>query len=246
MKAIILAGGQGTRLHPYTKILPKCMIPLDGIPILQILLLQLRDAGFSQVILSVYHLASLIERYFGNGDWLDMELTYSREPEPLGTAGPLSLIESFDTPTLVLNADLLTTINFMDVFIAHTCSAAMGTVVICQHTVPMELGVVELDCHQRITRYEEKPKLNFLVGGGIYVLDPSVLDYIPKQKYMDMPVLIQKLLANNHIINSYFSQERWLDIGTIEQYQYADEVFRRHRESFLKYEYAPSAPDANL
>src|SRR5436305_13307126 len=125
MKAIVLAGGRGARLHPYTKILPKSLIPLDGMPILQIILLQLRDAGFSQVTLSVCYQAQLIERYFGSGDWLGLELTYSREPRPLGTAGPLNLIKSFDEPTLVMNADLLTSIDFMDVFTAHRRSGAM-------------------------------------------------------------------------------------------------------------------------
>ena len=247
MKAIVLAGGRGARLHPYTKILPKCLIPLDGMPILQILLLQLRDAGFSQVVLSVCHQAQLIQRYFGDGDWLGLELTYSRETRPLGTAGPLSLISAFDKPVLALNADLLTTINFMDVFTAHAGSNAIATVVVCRHTMQVGLGVVELDQQQKIIKYDEKPKLNFLVSGGIYVLDPAVLNYIPKQEYMDMPVLLQKLLANGHVINSYLSQEQWLDMGTPEQYQQAEEMFRQHRGYYLKSDAAqPVAPGEDL
>lgn len=247
MKAIILAGGRGLRLHPYTKVLPKSLVPLDDIPILQIILLQLRSAGFSEITLSVCHKAQMIERYFGNGDWLGVEITYSREPDLLGTAGPLGYIRSFDEPTLVMNADLLTTVDYWDVFASHMLSGAMATVVVYQHTMQVSLGVIELDQHKRIRRYDEKPDFNFLVSGGIYVLSPTILHYIPKGKYLDMPTLLQNVLADGHTVNSYLSEALWYDIGTIEQYQRAEEAFRQQRRHFLKNEdVIPDLAEAEL
>jgi NDP-mannose synthase len=234
MRAVLLAGGQGTRLSPYTKVFPKPLIPLGDVPILQIILTQLHNAGFSQVTLSVSHKAHLIESYFGNGAWLGLQIDYSNTPKQLGTAGPLRLIQGLDAPFLVMNADVLTSIGFEDLIAAHWQSASIATIALTPHTMEVGFGVVEVDATKQVTRYIEKPSLNFLVSSGIYVLEPALLEYIPQGAYMDMSTLFQNALEHEHPINAHCFDGDWFDIGTISQYEKATEYFRLHRDRYLK------------
>ena len=238
MRAVILAGGRGVRLAPYTELLPKPLIPVGGIPILQIILLQLRNAGFSRVTLSVHYKADLIEQYFGDGDWLGLRIDYCRESSPLGTAGPLSLVDSLDQTLdetfLVMNADILTSIEFADVFASHMNSGALASAVLHSHNIHIDYGVAELDTEHRIMRYVEKPNLRFLVSAGIYVFEATVLEYIPPEECLDMPELLRKLMGHGHPINAYLFEGEWCDIGTISQYQGAQDRLSRHRGRYLR------------
>jgi NDP-sugar pyrophosphorylase family protein len=234
MRAVILAGGRGTRLHPYTKVLPKPLIPLEDTPILEILLTQLRDAGCDRVTLCVSYKADQIERYFGDGAWLGLDLDYSRCDIPLGTAGPLGLLPRPDQPCLVLNGDLLTTVDFAALYAAHGGSGATATLVLYRHAVNLSFGVAELaDGGRALARLVEKPTFDFLVNAGIYVVDPVVWDAIPAGQFLDMPTLLQARLAAGERVGAYVFEGEWLDIGTTDQYHRADELFRRDPRRFL-------------
>lgn len=234
MKAIVLAGGRGVRLQPLTKVLAKPLVPLDDVPILEIILLQLRDAGFTDITLSLCHKAQQIMSYFGTGAQLGLDLKYSHCEQMLGTAGPLRLIESFDEPCLVTNADLLSTIDYGDVFRAHMRSAALASVVLCRHTQEVSFGVADLNEQQQITALTEKPTISFLVSSGVYILDPAVLEFMPLGEYLDMPTLLQMLIDRNLGVRGQIFEGEWYDIGTLEKYESADEAFRLRREHFLK------------
>lgn len=234
MKAIVLAGGRGVRLHPLTKVIPKPLVPLGDVPILEIILLQLRDAGFTDITLSLCHKARQISSYFGSGRQLDIDLKYSHSNKLLGTAGPLRLIESFDAPCLVANADLLSTIDYGQVFRAHQRSGALASVVLCRHTHEVGFGVVDLDDREQITNLTEKPSVSFLVSSGVYMLDPAVLQFMRSGEYLDMPVLLQDLIDRKLQVRGQIFEGEWYDIGTLEKYQSADEAFRLRREHFLK------------
>ena len=235
MRAIILAGGQGIRLQPYTKLLPKALIPLDDMPILQIILLQLRKAGVTHITLAVCYKAQQIMRYFGDGRWLDLDIEYAVASKLLGTAGPLAMIESFTQPSLVLNADILTTIDFSDVYTAFCQSNSTAMIVLYKHAIPVPYGVVETDMHGSVHAIVEKPQYTCIINTGIYVFDPLVRNYIPPGSYEDMPNLLRTLLAQGHQVSSYNFSGEWIDIGTPEQFQHAQEIFRRHRECYVPY-----------
>lgn len=243
MRAVVLAGGQGARLTPYTRVIPKPLIPLDDMPILQIILMQMRACGVTQVTLSVAYKAHLIQSYFGNGEWLGIPIDYSLTSHVLGTAGPLKFVESLDEPFLVMNADLLTTVDFADVIAAHRRSKAIGTVVLCRQVVDVSYGVVNVDSQHHVTGYVEKPKMEFLISAGVFAFNPEVLHYIPHGQFMDMPDLFQQLLADGHTINGYQFDGDWLDIGTPSQYERGEALFQQHRSRYLKDEYSsPSFP----
>ncbi len=234
MRAVILAGGQGSRLSPYTKVIPKPLIPVGDMPILEIILTQLKMTGFDRVTLAVSYKAHMIENYFGNGHWLGINLDYSYTPHPLGTSGPLCYVDSLDETFLVMNGDVLSSVDFVDVYASHRRAGTIATMVVCQHAIRVEFGVVNLDEQVRVTEYIEKPSINMTICAGIYVFEPEILQYIPRNEYMDMPTLIQQLISQKQAVNAYEFSGDWLDIGTVTQYEFADSMFRRHPERYLK------------
>jgi NDP-sugar pyrophosphorylase family protein len=243
MRAVILAGGQGARLSPYTKVIPKPLIPIGDMPILEIILKQLRASGFDRATLAVSYKANMIENYFGNGHWLGLSLDYSYTSQPLGTSGPLSFITSLDDTFLVMNGDVLSSIDFADVYAIHRQTKSVATVVVCQHTIDVGFGVINVDSQARVLEYIEKPSLNMAICGGVYIFEPSVLQHIPHNQYMDMPTLIQHLIAQELPVHAYVFNGDWMDIGTITQYEFADSVFRRHRDRYLKSHALQTGPD---
>lgn len=233
MEAVILAGGKGTRLLPYTSVLPKPLMPVGDMPILEIVLRQLKACGINKITLTVGHLAALIESYFGKGERLGIEIVYSREEKPLGTAGPLGLIDPPKTDFLVMNGDLLTTFPF-DVFAEqHKASGALGTVGVYRKKVQMSLGVLDLD-GDKIVGYREKPTLDFPVSMGIYMFSPKVLECIPSNEYLDLPNLIMNLINADAAVKTFFFEGIWLDIGRKEDYENAFETFEANRSEFLR------------
>ena len=233
MKAVILAGGQGRRLAPYTTILPKPLMPIGEIPILEVILRQLRRAGFDDVTMAVGYLAELLMAYFGDGGKLGVRIRYSHEEQPLGTAGPLGLVAGLTDPFLVMNGDLLTTLDYRALWDCHHACAAIATVATFQRDVKIDLGVVQTDDDHWVTGYIEKPTYHYTVSTGIYVLQPEVLGHIPSQQRMDLPELILKLLAAGRRVAAYPFRGTWLDIGRPEDYDQAVAEFEQHRAEFL-------------
>ncbi|MDH5174418.1 MAG: sugar phosphate nucleotidyltransferase [Elusimicrobiota bacterium] len=233
MDAIILAGGKGTRLAPYTAIFPKPLMPVGDVPILDIVLRQLKGYGFSKVIMAVGYLAELLETYFGNGSKYGIDIQYSRESKPLGTAGPLSLIENLTNPFLVMNGDILTTLNYAALIDYHKEKGAVATIAMHKRKVDVDFGVIELNTDSEITDYIEKPNLKYLVSMGIYIFDTKVLSYIKPDEKLDFPDLVKKLLKNKKKVIGYPSDDYWLDIGRHDDYQRAIDEFEENKKKFL-------------
>jgi len=223
MKAVILAGGKGTRLRPYTTAFPKPLMPVGDKPILEIIVRQLKLHGIDEIIMAVGHLAELIMTFFGDGSKFGVRIKYSREDEPLGTAGPLSLIRDELTETfLVMNGDILTTLNYSDLIDYHRSSGAIATIALNRRNIYIDFGVVKLDENSYITDYIEKPTLKYLVSMGVYVFEPRVLEYIPDRKRFDFPDLVKKLINAGEKVKGYIYDGYWLDIGRPEDYERAN------------------------
>jgi NDP-mannose synthase len=233
VRAIILAGGRGTRLAPYTTILPKPLMPIGDMPILELLVRQLSRRGVHHVTLAVGHLASLIMAYFGHGERFGVEIEYSVEETPLGTAGPLGLIRGLDETFLVLNGDLLTDLDFTTMVAAHRSSGAAATVGIYGREVTIDLGVVETDHESMLCAYREKPSFHYDVSMGIYVFEPKVLGLIPRDERFDLPMLVQALMAAKERVLGYRHRGYWLDIGRPDDYQRAQEDYPTWRATLL-------------
>ena len=233
MQAIILAGGKGTRLAPYTTVFPKPLMPIGDMPILEIVIRQLKKHGFTKVVLAVGHLAGLIEAYFGDGSKWGVGITYSREDEPLGTAGPLALIDDLDDNFLVMNGDLLTNIDYSDLMRHHLKSGALSTVSVYTKDVPISLGVLELNGEGNITDYIEKPTLKYKVSMGIYIFNKNILTHIESGKYLDFPDLIKTLIQNDENVSGYMFEGYWMDIGRHEDYSKVLEEFENVKDELL-------------
>jgi len=227
MKAVILAGGRGTRLAPYTTILPKPLMPIGDRPILDIIIHQLRHYGFTDINLAVGHLAELLMAYFGNGERFGVNITYSREEEPLGTAGPLSLIPGLTDRFLVMNGDVLTSVDYADMVAHHEASGGIGTVAVHPRTVRIDFGVVEYDSQYRLVEYIEKPTHHYRVSMGIYVFEPRVLDFIHPNARLDLPDLVKRLVVAGETVNCYPYSGYWLDIGRPDDHEQAVADFER-------------------
>lgn len=234
MKAIILAGGRGTRLAPYTYVIPKPMMPVGDKAILEILLQQIKRAGIDQVVLTVGHLAGLMQAFFQDGGRYDLDITYSFEPKPLGTAGPLALIPNLDEPFLVCNGDVLTLLNISDLVSFHRQQEGICTIAMHERQFKVDLGIIIQDHDDySVTDYVEKPTLDYKVSMGIYVFEPRVLDFIPKDEYLDFPGLVHKLISANERVVGYPYSGYWMDLGNPDDYAQANRDFENMRNQFL-------------
>lgn len=236
MKTVILAGGKGTRLVPYTTIFPKPLVPIGDRPILEIIIRQLVSQGFGDIVLSVGHLGELIEAYFQNGhrNIQDLKLAYFRESQPLGTAGPLALIPDLTGTFLVMNGDVLTTLDYRELVKFHHSRGAALTVAMHRKEVRVDLGVLETNEIGDLTAYREKPLFSFDVSMGVYVYDSKVLRYIPKGQYLDFPDLVTRLLDNGECVVGFQSRDYWLDIGRREDYELAQQEFNSRATEFQR------------
>ena len=221
MRAVIMAGGKGTRLAPYTSVLPKPLIPFGDYPILEIIICQLRQHGFTDITLAVGYLAHLFEAYFGDGRRLGVKITYALEAQPLGTAGPLALLPDCNAPFLVMNADLLTSIDYVDLYRYHCHEKAALTIALHPKEVHIDLGVIDLDADSCVTNYQEKPSFSYLVSMGIYVFSPHVLPYLPHGCRIDVPDVVRMLLARQEKVSGYVFYGDWVDVGRVEDYMQA-------------------------
>jgi NDP-sugar pyrophosphorylase family protein len=233
MRAVILAGGKGRRLAPYTTILPKPLMPIGDIPILEIVIRQLKRDGFDHITMAVGHLAGLLMAYFDTGERYGVRIDYSQEREPLGTAGPLSIITDLDDTFLLMNGDVLTNLDYKALVAYHKAHGCIATIAAYRRTVKIDLGVLQMDGDGELIEYLEKPSMDYLASMGIYVLEPEILNYIPAGKYLDLPTLVQNLLKERRPVRCYTFSGYWLDIGRHDDYERAVEKFEQNPAEFL-------------
>jgi len=233
MKAVVLAGGKGTRLSPYTTILPKPLMPIGDMPILEVMLLQMKQAGIGHVVLTVGHLSELLRAFFKDGSDFGLTISYSYEQQPLGTAGPIALVNGLNDTFLVSNGDVLTTLDLRDLIRFHKEQKAIATIAAHHRQSKIDLGVIQRDGDYRITGYIEKPTYDFMVSMGIYVFEPAVLSYIDRNQYLDFPDLVKKLIAAGERVVGYEFNGYWEDLGRPDDYARASKDFENMRTQFL-------------
>jgi NDP-mannose synthase len=224
-RAVILAGGKGTRLGPFTTILPKPLLPIGDRAILELLVEQLRAHGFTQLTLAVGYLSHLIEAVFGDGSAYGVEIDYHHEGEPLGTAGALAGVAGLEEPFLMLNGDVITTLDFSELISAHHAKRSALTIATQVRRATIDFGVLELADGkgrvQSVTGYLEKPSSEYAVSMGVYVVSPHLLRLIEPGAYLDFPDLVLKALSLGERVVSFSYDGLWLDIGRHEDYEQA-------------------------
>ena len=220
LRAVVMAGGPGTRLLPLTKEVPKPMLPVGDKPLLEHIVLQLKQAGIHQVNLATHYKSEVIAKHFKNGEDFDIDIRYVKEDQPLGTAGALSLLEDHDEPLLVINGDILTSLDFRALLVFHREHKADLTVCVCQQELRQSYGVVETEDF-RVKGILEKPVIKQFINAGIYLLNPQVRQLIPNGQPYDIPQLIQRLLNENGTVVCFPILEYWLDIGKVDHYDQA-------------------------
>lgn len=234
MRAVILAGGRGTRLKPFTTTIPKPLVPLGDMSILEVLLHRLVANGCERATVTVGHMAELIMAYFGDGSKWGIALDYSIEDEPLSTIAPLKLIPDLPDHFLVMNGDLLTDLNFAELYKTHTESGAVGTIATYERQVGIDFGVLtyEKDSN-RIVSFTEKPEERFNVSMGIYAFSREIVDLIPPEGAFGFDDLMATSIERGLDIRAYPYDGYWLDIGRPDDYDRANEDFDSIREKFL-------------
>lgn len=233
MQAIILAGGKGTRLQPYTTVLPKPLMPIGDYPILEIVIRQLQRAGFKKIILTVGYHYELFQAFFQDGKKWGIHLEYSLEERPLGTVGPLTLLRNLEDNFLVMNGDTLTDLDYKALYRLHVRGDNVMTLATKSRSVNIDYGVIKDDKRGNLHAYEEKPQLDYTVAMGVTIMSKKVLDLIPKGKRYDLPDLVNEMIQRGIPIHCYHFNGFWLDIGRPDDYQLAVEHFRENRKKFL-------------
>jgi len=210
---MIMAGGMGTRLRPYTNNCPKPMLPVSGKPILEHIIERTKAEGFYNIVISTFYLGHMIENYFGNGDKWKVNISYTHEKKPLGTAGAISLINKFPTePFVVINGDVLTDIQYSKILDFHTRNSSIATMAVRQYEMQHQFGVVQTKGVE-IIGFEEKPIIRNHINAGVYVLDPLVRNYLKPDELCNMPDLFKKLKNENNSTLAFPMHEPWLDVG---------------------------------
>jgi len=226
-RAVVLAGGRGTRLAPYTSILPKPLMPVGDRAILEIVVDQLVASGVTKISFCVGYLAHLIRAVFDQQERADVEIIYVHEEEPLGTAAPLRLVDDLDETFLVMNGDVLTTLDYSDLVRFHRESGNAMTIATHERTIKINYGMLHIDDAARVSDFEEKPEILSLVSMGVYVMEPAVLEHIPPVSYFDFPDLVRALLQANVPVGAYRYEGTWFDIGRESDYAEATAEWER-------------------
>jgi NDP-mannose synthase len=230
-EAIVLAGGKGTRLAPFTHVLPKPLLPVGERPILDLVLTQLSRAGCTKATMAVGHLGHLIEIYCGTGDRWGMEIGYFHETTPLGTVGALAQIDSLsDEPFIVMNGDVLSDLSFKELLDVHGSSDAALTIGAFRRRERDELGILDVDDAGALVAYREKPEHEYLVSMGIYAFSRAAVELIPAGNRMDFPDLVQALLAAGRPVRTHTHSDYWLDLGRPDDFARANDEFEDVRE----------------
>ncbi len=231
MKAVILAGGLGTRLKPFTEVIPKPLLPIGEKAVLEIQIEHLKKHGFDDITLATNYRSDYIENFFGDGSRYGVSLTISKEETPLGTAGPLSLLrDRLTEPFIVMNGDILSSIDFTDFYTYATGQEALLTIAIKKFVLPYAFGNIHFS-GDLVTRIEEKPNIITYALAGMYVMKPEILDRIPRDTYFGMDMLIREMLRTNLPVAKYELQHYWLDIGRMDDYEKAQEEYKQHFKS---------------
>ena len=236
-RAVVLAGGLGMRLRPYTTVLPKPLMPVGDRPILDVIVRQLAHQGFERLTIVTGHLAELIEAFFGDGERFGIPIDYYREDQPLGTVGALSLLGGLDDDFLMMNGDVLTDLPFGAFYEEHRAGGAAATIAAHRREVQVSLGVLQFDDGgdaDRLTGYVEKPSYRYEVSMGVYAFSPRVLGLIEPGERLDFPDLVLRLLDAGEEVRARRSEgDYWLDIGRHDDYETAMDEFERMRDRFL-------------
>lgn len=228
MQAVILVGGLGTRLRPFTKVIPKPLLPIGEKSVLQIQISRLKEYGFKDIFLATGYKSEYIKSFFGDGSVLGVNLTISKEEKPLGTCGPLTLLkEKLKSPFIVINGDILTTIDFGKLY-KYALDVKSDLVVVTKKIrTPFDFGNVKTKGNF-IIDVKEKPIYEIEIIAGIYVLKTGIFKYIPVNEYYGMDQLIKNLLKDNLPVARYLMQEYWLDIGRVGDYKMAQDIYEKH------------------
>jgi NDP-mannose synthase len=230
-RAIVLAGGRGTRLLPYTIALPKPLVPIADAPILEIIIRQLVAHGFSRVTLAVSHQADILRAYFGDGTKWGVEIDYSLEKTPLGTMGPLKLIADLPESFLVMNGDILTDLNFAAFLEKHVTEKRLFTISSATRSQKIDYGVLEVEGGGNLVGFIEKPILPYVVSMGVYALSRQVVDLIPDQTPFGFDNLVLDLIARRKPVSVVAHDGYWLDIGRPDDYQKAIDDWPKLKET---------------
>jgi NDP-sugar pyrophosphorylase family protein len=236
MRAVILAGGRGTRLAPYTTIIPKPLLPVGDKPILEIVCRQLAQAGFKRITLSLGYMSDYFKIFLAQHRALRqmIEIDFVEEEQPTGTAGSLACVPGLEGTFLVMNGDILTTLDYRDLVQRHIDQRAMLTIACHRKPVRIDLGILELDGDSRVVGYIEKPTMTYPVSMGIYVYDATVLDCIRTGEYLDFPDLVLQLVAAGKKVIAYPNDACWLDLGRHEDLQEASRIFQVREAEFIR------------
>lgn len=234
MRAIILAGGKGTRLRPYTVVLPKPLMPIGEYPILEVVVRQLVYAGFDHITMAVNHQAEIIQAFFGSGEKWGIRIDYSLEDMPLGTMGPLRLIKDLPEDFLIMNGDILTDIDYRDFHEYHVGRRNTFTVSSHQRELRSEYGVLKINEQDRLVEFREKPVITYDVSMGVYMANRGILRYIPEGVAYGFDHLMLDLIKAGDPASVKKFQGYWLDIGRIDDYNQAIEEFESKKNLFLR------------
>jgi NDP-mannose synthase len=229
-RAVILAGGKGTRLRPYTVVLPKPLMPIGDYPILEVVVRQLVRAGFDRITMAVNHQAELIKAFFGDGSKWGTRIDYSLEDQPLGTMGPLRLIGDLPEHFLVMNGDILTDLDFAAFHSAHVAARELFTISSHWRKQLIDYGVLQTGPSGRLVGFAEKPSTEYEVSMGVYMVSRRVLDSVPTGKPYGFDQLMIELIANGHDVRVVRYDGYWLDIGRPDDYHQAIEEFEAMKE----------------
>jgi NDP-sugar pyrophosphorylase family protein len=232
MRAVILAGGKGTRLRPYTVVLPKPLMPLGELPILEVIIKQLASSGFDHITLAVNHQAEIIRAFFQDGERWGVTIDYSLEEKPLSTMGPLNLIKNLPENFLVMNGDVLTDLNYADFFEAHVSSGNTFTISSKHRNNNIDYGVLYTD-DGKLTGFHEKPDMTYEVSMGVYMVSSKVLKKIPNQCSYGFDDLMKELISDGCLVAVKEHKGYWLDIGRPDDYAEAIKEFEANRSIFI-------------
>lgn len=232
-RAVILVGGLGSRLRPYTVVLPKPLMPIGPYPILEVVVRQLAASGFDRITMAVNHQADIFKAYFNLGQKWGLQIDYSLERNPLGTMGPLKLIADLPENFLVMNGDVLTDINYNMFWNHHVDKGNDFTIATCQREIRSEFGVIEINDNDTLHSFQEKPVILSNVSMGIYMLSKSIIDFIPKDTLYGFDHLMLSMMSRGHPIHIKRHEGYWLDIGRPDDYVKAIDMFEENRDMFL-------------
>lgn len=232
-RAVILAGGKGTRLRPYTVVLPKPLMPIGEYPILELVVRQLARAGFDRITMAVNHQAELIKAFFGNGEKWGIVIDYSLEDKPLGTMGPLKLVRDLPENFLVMNGDILTDLDFAAFHDAHVAAASLFTISSHRREQSIDYGVLETSADRRLTGFREKPKTEYEVSMGVYMVSRKAIETVPADTPYGFDNLMLALIAEEKNVSVRRFDGYWLDIGRPDDYVQAIEEFDAMKSRFI-------------